>query len=107
MGLKIGKTNTPLSMDVVAVDGTVLRLTVHRTDAGHVELDSVLEVAERRGDSLRPLISYRVRHFLAAADDQGRLTLHTEEPGLTIDRPMMVTAGDWLQWLAETLTDVG
>lgn len=106
MGLEIDKTKT-LSMDVVAVDGTILRLTVHRTDAGHVELDSLLEVAERRGELLRPLVSYRVRHFIAAADDRGRLNLHTQDPGLTIDRPMMAMAGDWLQWLAETLTDAG
>jgi hypothetical protein len=94
-----------LSMDVVAKDGTVLRLTVHRTDAGHVELDNLLEVAERQADSLHPLAAYTVKGFLAAADDHGKLTLHDHVPELTIDRPMMVIAADWLQWLAEALAD--
>jgi hypothetical protein len=94
-----------LSMDVVARDGTILCLTVHRTDAGRVELDNLLEVAERRAGSLHPLAAYTVKGFLAAADDRGELTLHDQVPGLAIDRPMMVTAGDWLQWLAEALTD--
>jgi hypothetical protein len=94
-----------LSMDVVATDGTILRLTVHRTDAGHVELDNLLEVAERRADGLHPLVAYTVKGFLAAADDHGKLTLHDQVPGLTIERPMMVIAADWLQWLAEALAD--
>lgn len=104
MGSKINEVRT-LSMDVVAMDGTVLRLTVHRTDAGHVELGNLLEITELREGETCPMTALSVESFLSATDSLGRLTLVDPMPPITIDRPMMVTASDWLQWLAETLTD--
>lgn len=105
MGLKFNTSGTTLSMDVVAADGTVLRLTVHRTDSGHVELDNMLEIAEHRRGDLLPLAAYTVQGFLTAADDRGALTLHDQVPGLAIENHWMTTAGDWLQMLSEDLTD--
>lgn len=89
------------SMDITAKDGTPLRLTVTVTDEGHVELRNLLEVAECREGYEAPLVAYTVESFLAAADDAGKLTLHDQVPDLTIERHWMVTAGDWLQQLAE------
>lgn len=94
-----------LSMDVIAEDGTVLRLNVGLTPAGHVELENVLEVEEYGHLGIRSLVTYTVEGFLAAADDRGQLTLHDQIPGLTIGRDWMTSAGDWLQMLSESLTD--
>jgi hypothetical protein len=101
---KAGVAET-LSMDVVAKDGTLLRLTVHRTDAGHIELANTLEIAEHRQGDLRPLAAYTVQSFLSAADDYGTLTLPAGVPNLKIERDWMLTAADWLQMLSEDLTD--
>ena len=97
------KPNT-VSMDVMAKNGTVLRLTVTLTDAGHVELDSLLEVEEYSpgDDDFLPLTAFTVKGFLEASDDSGRLTLVDPMPPITVDRPMMIVAGDWLQTLAES-----
>ncbi|MCP9209593.1 hypothetical protein [Streptomyces cucumeris] len=93
-----------LSMDVVAKDGTLLRLAVARTAAGHVELDNLLEIHEHKYGRVEPLVTYTVRGFLSAADDRGQLTLHMGTPGLTIEQHWMTVAGDWLQMLAEAPT---
>lgn len=91
-----------LLMDVIAKDGTPLRLTVHPAEDGYVGLDSMVEVTEHRHGSLRPLVSYHLRNMLV----EGDLTLHDQVPGLTIERPWLVTFGDWALLAAETQTDV-
>lgn len=91
-----------LSMDVVARDGTLLRLTVHRTCGGYVDLDNLLEISEHCAGRLRLMVAYTVQGFLAAADDHGRLTLHDGVPSLVIERDWMTAAADWLQMLDET-----
>lgn len=92
-----------LNMDVTARDGQVLRLTVHQTNAGHVELDNLLEVSQvfRNGDPT-PIGAYSVRGFLSAADDDGTLSLDLED-NLVIERQWTVAIGDWLSMLAEGL----
>lgn len=97
----VGPANT-MAMDVVAKDGTILRLTVHRTDEGHVELDSLVEVAEHYSGGLRPLVAYRLRSMLVDGD----LTLHDQVPGLVIEQPWLITFGNWAWLAAETLTDM-
>lgn len=95
---------SPLSMDVLARDGQVLRLTVHQTDAGHVELDNLLEVAEvLRVGSLVLVRAYSVHGFLASADDHNTVVLNAESD-MVIEGDWMTTIGDWLQMLAEGLT---
>lgn len=97
------KLHTPtLSMDVVAKDGSLLRMTVHRTDEGHVELDNLVEIAEHYHGRLRPMVAYRLRNILAAERD---LTLHDQDPGLTIERPWLDLFGHWVLFTAERLTD--
>lgn len=103
----INKPGSPesLNMDVIARDGTILRLNVTLTPSGHVQLDSELKIGECGATGIRHLVGYKVEGFLTAADDRGQLTLHDQIPGLTIERHWMTAAADWLQMLAEDLTD--
>jgi hypothetical protein len=92
-------------MDVLASNGEALRITVHRTGAGHVELNNLLEVAEvLRDGGLAPVGAYSVRGFLSLADDDS-VTILDAESGLAIPRQWTIAVGDWLQMLAEDLTD--
>lgn len=94
-------------MDVVAEGGTPLRLTVHRTDEGHVELENLLEAAELQADgSDLPLRAYTVRGFLSSADDSGRVILPAADRDLVIEAHWMTTVGDWLVMLSEDLSAV-
>lgn len=104
----MNKSHAPaLSMDVVAKDGTLLRLTVHRTSDGSLDSDSLLEVFEHYWGRLRPMVTYKVQSFLDAAEDRGELTLHSRYPDLKIERGWMTTAADWLQMLDENLKPEG
>lgn len=91
-----------LSMDVAAKDGSPLRMTLHRTDEGHIELDSLVEISEYHHGRLRRMATYRLNSILAAERD---LNLHDLDPGLTIERPWLVTFGDWVQLMTEALVD--
>jgi hypothetical protein len=94
-------------MDVVAEGGTPLRLTVHRTDVGHVELDNLLETAELQVDGTDiPLRAYTVRDFLSSADDSGRVIIPAADRDLVIEHHWTTTAGDWLVMLSEDLSAV-
>jgi hypothetical protein len=100
-------SNQTLSMDVLAEGGVPLRLTVHRTDAGHVELDNLLETVERQPDGTDlPLRAYSVRSFLSSADDSGRVIIPAPDRDLVIEGHWMTTAGDWLVMLSEDLSAV-
>lgn len=100
-------SDATLSMDVLAEGGIPLRLTVHRTDAGHVELDNLLEAAELRSDGTDPpLRAYTVHGFLSSVDDSGRVILPAADRDLVIEGHWMTTVGDWLVMLSEDLSAV-
>lgn len=104
MGLKMEAVGI-LGMDVMARGGRVLRITVHQTDAGHIELNNLLEVAEvLRGGDVASVGAYSVRSFLSSADEDGTITLDAEG-SLVVDRNWTVAIGDWLSMLTQDLAD--
>jgi hypothetical protein len=99
-----------MMIDVPAKDGTLLRLTMNRDEAGHFSDDSPVAVEWHTAGGLRPLYGYYANAFRNAARwAPGRvvqLQLHDQEPGLTIESQWLTAVVDWISMAADTDIDV-
>lgn len=93
-----------LSMDVPAMDGTVLRAALEWDGDGSISHESRVVFLGRTtsGQGERELAAYRLGSLRGR---HAALRLHDGTPGLTIPRRWMISLLDWAEMFQEDVED--
>lgn len=100
--MKVKIYPTSPSMDVPAMDGSVLKVVLDRDVDGGISHESTLRFREYVDGGERALVSYRLGSLRG---HHRPLTLHDGIPGLTVPRRWMVSVLDWAEMFQEDIED--